>query len=363
MVARVVGVTLQQVIRSILIILFPLAFITLFAWATAGSTYGSTADPMRATVWLWLGSHLTPFHITSNEITGYLSYLPIGAAILPWLSIRVGYRRVVEIIGNKKVSRAYFILSYIFIYSLLGFIASNSQVSIDWGRGLITLLILLLLATSRVKAEKLTKLPWQMFLLMLGVAGFVYSISLAMNFGIAKNLTIVIQPGIFGGILLLLLQILYLPNIFFATLSYILGAGFSLGSATQITPFIFNLREIPAIPLLAALPAGENPWFVIATIMLTIYAWINLNNIKQLNLDIKSKQQIYIRFFVLSILGAAVLAFITSGSLISANMSPVGVNPLHISAVVAAHLLLVLLLIQLLPRLVKKKAKQGRLDI
>ena len=95
MVERVVGVTLQQVIRSILIILFPLAFITLFAWATAGSTYGSTADPMRAAVWLWLGSHLAPFHITSNEITGYLSYLTIGAAILPWLSIRVGYRRVV----------------------------------------------------------------------------------------------------------------------------------------------------------------------------------------------------------------------------------------------------------------------------
>ena len=76
-----------------------------------------------------------------------------------------------------------------------------------------------------------------------------------------------------------------------------------------------------------------------------------------------NKRQIYIRFFVISILGAAVLAFITSGSLISTNMSPVGVNPLHISAVVAAHLLLVLLLIQLLPRLFKKKAKQGRLDI
>ena len=69
------------------------------------------------------------------------------------------------------------------------------------------------------------------------------------------------------------------------------------------------------------------------------------------------------RFFITSILGAAILAFITSGSLISANMSPVGVNPLHISAVVAAHLLLVLLLIQLIPRLFKKKAKQGRLKI
>ena len=50
MVARRLYVTLQQVIRSVLIILFPLAFITLFAWATAGSTYGTTSDPMRAAV-------------------------------------------------------------------------------------------------------------------------------------------------------------------------------------------------------------------------------------------------------------------------------------------------------------------------
>ena len=81
MVARNFYVTLQQAIRSILIIIFPIAFITLFAWATAGSTYGTTSDPMRAAVWLWLGAHLTPFNILSNEVNGYLAYLPIGAVI------------------------------------------------------------------------------------------------------------------------------------------------------------------------------------------------------------------------------------------------------------------------------------------
>ena len=104
MVARTFWIALQQVIRSILIILFPLAFITLFAWATAGSTYGTTSDPMRAAVWLWLGAHLTPFNITSNEITGYLSFLPLGAALLPLLTMRIGFRRVVLILENKKLN-------------------------------------------------------------------------------------------------------------------------------------------------------------------------------------------------------------------------------------------------------------------
>ena len=99
MVARTVSVTLQQVIRSIFLIVFPLAFITLFAWATAGSTYGTTSDPMRAAIWLWLGAHLTPFNIASESMVGYLSLLPMGAAILPWLAIRNGYRRSIERVG------------------------------------------------------------------------------------------------------------------------------------------------------------------------------------------------------------------------------------------------------------------------
>ena len=90
MVARRFWVSLQQVIRSIFLIVFPLAFITLFAWATAGSTYGTTSDPMRAAAWLWLGAHLTPFNISNESMVGYLSLLPIGAAVLPWLlSMRI----------------------------------------------------------------------------------------------------------------------------------------------------------------------------------------------------------------------------------------------------------------------------------
>jgi len=316
---------------------------------------------MRAALWLWLGSHLTPFHITSNEITGYLSYLPIGAVILPWLSMRVGYRRVVAVIENKKISRAYFILTYLITYSLLALIASNSQVSVDYPRGIAILIFILFLATTTVNFETLVKLPTQIFLIMLGLSGLVFSLNLLLNFSIAKNLTIVLHPGIIGGILLLLLQILYLPNLFFATLSYILGSGFSLGSATDITPFIFNLREIPAIPALAALPAGKFPWMITFSIMLFGYALINLNKIKGLSIDKKSKKQLNLRFLLLSVIGSAILAFISSGSLISANMNPVGVNPLRIGAIVFVHIFLAFLVIQYLPKLFKKKDKQSRL--
>jgi hypothetical protein len=361
MVARRLLITLQQVSRAILIILFPLAFITLFTWATAGSTYGTTSDPMRAALWLWLGSHLTPFHITSNELTGYLSYLPIGAVFFPWLTMRVGYRRVVSAIENKKVSRAYFILIYSSSYLLLALIASNNQVSVDYPRGFLILLFLLFLATTSINFETLIRLPINMFLIMLGVSGLIFSLNLLLNFNIAKNLTVILHPGIIGGILLLFLQLLYLPNLYFATFSYILGSGFSLGKATDITPFIFNLREIPAIPALAALPAGKFPWMITLSIMFFGYGLINLHKIKTLRIDKKSERQIQLGFLLLSVFGSAILAFISSGSLISANMSPVGVNPVRISAIVFVHIMVAFLVIQYLPKLFKRKDKQSRL--
>ena len=360
MVARTISVTLQQLIRSIFLIFFPLAFITLFAWATAGSTYGTTSDPMRAAVWLWLGAHLTPFNISNESMVGYLSLLPIGAAVLPWLAMRNGYRRSIERVGDGKSTRTYFIFWYLIVYTLLALIANNSQANIDWKRGPITVLFILITATFSLKAANFLKLPAQMLLVMLGIAGLVFTISLIMHFETAKNLSIVLQPGIVGGFLLLILQLAYLPNIFIATLSYILGAGVFLGSGTDISPLNFSLREIPAIPVLAALPSGTVFWLLIFTVMISIYGWINLNILRKSEVFIKIKRQNILRFFVISVGGFSALAFLSSGSLITSNMSPVGVTIEKVSIIIAIQLLVVLLIQIFLPKLISKLSDKGR---
>jgi len=360
MVARTVSVTLQQVIRSIFLIVFPLAFITLFAWATAGSTYGTTSDPMRAAIWLWLGAHLTPFNIASESMVGYLSLLPMGAAILPWLAIRNGYRRSIERVGDAKSTRTYFIFWYLIVYTLLALVAGNSQANIDWQRGPITVLFILITATFSLKVANFLKLPAQIFLIMLGIAGLVFTVSLVMHFQTAKNLSIVLQSGIIGGFLLLLLQLAYLPNIFIATLSYIFGAGIFLGAGTEVSPTFFSLKEIPAIPVLAALPNGTVTWLIIFTLMISIYAWINLIILRKSQEFIKIKNQSILRFFVISIGGFAAISVLSSGSLITSNMSPVGVNIAKASLIIGIQLLVVLLIQIYLPKLIGKLSDKGR---
>jgi hypothetical protein len=159
---------------------------------------------------------------------------------------------------------------------------------------------------------------------------------------------------------LLLLQLAYLPNIFIASLSYILGAGIFLGSGTNISPTVFLLKEIPAIPVLAALPNGKVTWLIIFTVMISIYGWINLVVLRKSDVFIKIKRQNILRFFVISVGGFSAIAALSSGSLITSNMSPVGVNIAKASIIIAVQLLAVLLIQIYLPKLIGKLSVKGR---
>jgi len=91
-------VSFKQAVRSITLILLPLAFISLVAWATAGSSTGNTADPLRAALWFFLIAHHIPLDLSlsNSAISGTFTYFPIGALLIPFLAIRSGYRKIVE---------------------------------------------------------------------------------------------------------------------------------------------------------------------------------------------------------------------------------------------------------------------------
>jgi hypothetical protein len=84
-----------------------------------------------------------------------------------------------------------------------------------------------------------------------------------------------------------------------------------------------------------------------------------LNQINQVKLDKKSIQQLRIRFIVTSILFIGFLAWISSGELLSKNMSPVGVEPLIISAIICGNLLVSVIILHVYRKIFNKKEKQG----
>ena len=140
-----------QGIRGITLILLPLAFISLITWATAGSSTGNTADPMRAAIWFFLIAHHIPLDLSlSNEtISGRLTFFPIGALIIPFLVIKNSLLRMSERLGtNRSSDKRAQILALSFAYSLLGTLLSLASLESKRLNGLPTVVPRPIITTS-----------------------------------------------------------------------------------------------------------------------------------------------------------------------------------------------------------------------
>lgn len=93
-------------------------------------------------------------------------------------------------------------------------------------------------------------------LTLIAASSLAVSISLVAHAGELSALTAAITPDTLGGWVILLLSVLYLPNAAVYGVAMTTGAGFSLGSSTSVSMTSVTHGELPAFPLLAALPDG-----------------------------------------------------------------------------------------------------------
>ncbi len=347
---RVLWVSLTQALRSIALVLLPTAFITMLGWATAGSSNGHTSDPMRAAIWLWLGAHHVPFYLLlppANQ-AGYLSYLPLGAMIFPIVAVRKCTMRAKEKLeadaNVMRLVRTLFSLFYAGLAALLAWASSTSAIHPILYFVPLTSIPLVWIATLNLRASQGRKyfasvdLAIRLVAIALGASSIVLGFSLAFHFSTIKNLIVVLQPGWLGGVLLLLFNLLYLPNAAVATLAYLVGPGFAIGAHTLVAPLTHRILEIPAVPLLGALPTGRHPLILLSAIAVGVAGIVMYRR----NLAIG------IRALILSFLavacGVALVAYLSSGALLTRAMSSVGVSVWQLTLAVSLELAVGILL-------------------
>lgn len=355
MLQRVLGVTFAQTLRSAAIFIFPLAFITLIAWATAGSATGTTSDPIRAAMWIWLGAHQVHFDLSLSPsgVAGYLSYLPIGGLLLPILALRAGFKRVVSKLdgeySNLTGARLFFALFYAILTAMIALFSSSAGVKPQWWMAAIFAFLIAfgssLIADRSISLAMPVILALRIVALLVGFGFLIFAIAFFINFGQATLITKVLAPGIFGSLLLLILNVLYLPNVALAGLSYISGAGFAVGAGTDLSPFTQDIGQIPALPLLAALPINSNKWILILSIV--IIAIGALLGYWTIPLQERTSWQ---SFFIVIVM-LALLAYFASGSLITQAMGAVGVSIWQFILFVGGQLLIGLLAFKFIPQL------------
>ncbi len=326
--------TFKQVVRSVVLVLLPFAFVSLIVWATAGSSQGSTSDPIFASLWIWLASHQIPLYIDGSISGAKLTLLPLGAITLIFFAIKSSYLRLISKGANPRASAPVFALLYSVLATLLSVLAnlSNSVVQVRWYLAFpITLVIALAftLISGRLLPKR-ERSEWEIagawagagMALLLALAALVLLISLLFHFRVVMDLTTVIAPGIFGGIALIFIQLLYLPNLIVATLGYISGAGAHFGDGSIVSPFVHRLDQIPAIPLLGALPRGPFPYAITgAVIVIAVGYFTHLKLSQRFGSD--RSPSIAVAFFALFSL---ILAWLSSGQLVSDMLSQVGLS-------------------------------------
>jgi hypothetical protein len=93
------------------------------------------------------------------------------------------------------------------------------------------------------------------------VGAVVFAVGLIASWSTAVALFRSAAPGFGSGIGMLLLCAGYLPNVLVGTLSFAAGPGFGMGAVT-VAQWRFHAGPLPAVPLLAPVPATEGHWWV-----------------------------------------------------------------------------------------------------
>ncbi|MFA1543254.1 cell division protein PerM [Actinomadura monticuli] len=268
-----------------------LTTITLIGWIAAPKTAlgHGMSGVFRTAVNFWLVSH----HAGFSYGQGRVGLLPLGVLVLPGVLLYRGGGWMIRVAGLRRRPRiavAHVAVAlaapYAGLAALLAFAASSEEVRPSAWQALIGCFLVAAVAgglgaaravvAAQVAAEArgrrvrsglgalLRLLPDRPRSLVIGVAGalgvllasgaVLVAVALAMNMPGADDLYDMLAPGVVGGVLLLLVELAFLPNAVVWGMAYAVGPGFSVGAGTSVSPTGVFLDAVPAFPPLAALP-------------------------------------------------------------------------------------------------------------
>jgi len=91
-----------------------------------------------------------------------------------------------------------------------------------------------------------------------------------------------LDTGTLGGVLLAILQALWLPNFLLWCVSWLVGAGFAVGAGTVVSPVAVSAGILPALPVFGAIPsdgahsAFHLMWLVAPVVAGVTGAWVSM---------------------------------------------------------------------------------------
>jgi hypothetical protein len=252
-----------------------IVLLVLAGWIAAPHQSVGLPAVLRAGGALWLVGQHVGFTLRG---AGRIGMLPLGLVLLPGAML---WRAGRWVVGAGQVRRlrhvGYAALALAVPYSVLtaavALASRSAQFSASVPQAALSGLLLAIAAGGLGGARALA--PWRQLIrllperqrsIVIAVAGslgvLVAAGALLAGGALLAHLheSAVLQrslgAGSVGTVLLLLLQIGYVPNAIMWAIAFALGPGFAFGAGTVVAPTGAALGRLPAVPLLAALPPG-----------------------------------------------------------------------------------------------------------
>jgi hypothetical protein len=257
-----------------------LTLLVLIGWIAAphAGLGGGLPGVLRTAALLWLVAHHAGLLLHGG---GSFGLLPLGLVVLPGALLYRAGRWVVrsgEITRLRQVAPAAAALAapYTLIAAALALIGRTPLASASVWQAVLAAFLLSFAAGGLGGARALAGWGRLLGLLpdrprsvaagmlgalaVLGCAGAAVAAgSLIAHYRSFGSVTAALAPGIVGGVLLLLLQIAYVPNAVVWAVAFLLGPGFAFGSGTVVAPSGSAVGALPMFPLLSAMPSGGGP--------------------------------------------------------------------------------------------------------
>lgn len=371
------------------VVLVPLTL----AWLIEGDGSVAWITTLQVAGYAFLLSVGVPINIGAGEIVGIafdsfaVSFLPLGLTlVMALMIIRIGHRLSAAsslwpawlggaatfgiasyglslVIANPAVSLgewdplfrpAIFFGGLLFLSSVAGkrfeLVSGANQLEAPerkWVRERVTSTVAKLHWSISSSAMPALRIGSSVIVFLLMVSSILLMIALIVGWVEVLRLYQALSLSFLGGLMLTLGQLAILPNLIVFGMSWISGAGFSIGAGSYVSPLASQLGPLPALPVFAALPTGGFERGIVFALLPVIGAMIATL------LARKSTQKMRWEFAtslsaaaVLAVFSASVaatlsfaLAVLASGSLGPGRFVEVGINPLQFALVIFVEVL------------------------
>lgn len=256
--------------------LVPIVFLVLIGWLASGLV-GGLADPFRFAIDIWLAAHGVPIRLDAGALT--LRPLGLTAVVLAllWRAGRwVGRNVRPETLAAAARAAGLLAAGYGTVAALLALAATDPaarpDVVVAAGAcvavaaligGLGVLSGAGLMPTARARLPLMCRVAIDAgaagALALVGLAGLLLGAALIAGRSTAYDLASAVGPDTAGWPLLLLVNLLLLPNAVLAALAYATGPGFTVGTGTSVMLGGAEVAALPPLSLFAAVPGASDP--------------------------------------------------------------------------------------------------------